>query len=36
MNEEVFGISRDEMIQNGISLYMYDFEHREWATVTVY
>ena len=26
MNEEVFGISRDEMIQNGISLYMYDFE----------
>lgn len=33
MNEGVFGISRDEMIQNGISLYMYDFEEAEWATV---
>jgi len=33
MNEEVFGISRDEMIQNGVSLYMYDFEEAEWMTV---
>ena len=27
MNEEVFGISRDEMIQDGISLCMHDLEH---------
>ena len=33
MNEEVFGISRDEMIQNGVSLYMYNFEEAEWSTV---
>ena len=33
MNEEVFGISRNEMIENGVSLYMYDFADAEWLTV---
>jgi len=33
MNEEVFGISRDEMIENEVSLYMYNFEEAEWSTV---
>tara|TARA_R110000782_G_C14555226_1_gene385483 strand:- start:278 stop:553 length:276 start_codon:yes stop_codon:yes gene_type:complete len=33
MNEEVFGLSRDEMIQNGVCLYMYDFEEAEWIPV---
>jgi hypothetical protein len=33
MNEEVFGISRNEMIFNCISLYMYDFEEAKLITV---
>ena len=33
MNEEVFGISRNEMVENGVSLYMYDFADAEWLTV---
>ena len=31
--EEVFGISRNEMIENGVSLYMYDFEDAKLITV---